>query len=400
MSYPEVVLRPHSERLLLKGHPWVYSGAVASVSKDVEPGQIVDVFDSRTRFVARGYYNPHSTISVRVLTRDSGCAIDRRFLVRTLERALRLRRDHRELRGATDACRLVHGENDGLPGLIVDDYAGFLVVQFHTFGVEVLRPDIIEALDEVARPKGIYERSDVGTRRADGLRTRPTGHLTGAEPPPLIEIQEYGVRLLVDVRKGQKTGFFLDQRSNRALLQAYAAGGDVLDCFAYSGGFAAHALMGGASRVTSVDIARDAAGLAAANASANSSGEQRHHVLVADLFPLLDEFANSGPRFDAVVLDPPRPGPPQPRCQTRHWRLHQTQPQRHEAGQRRWHADDGFLLHTDLLRRLLPDRPPRRRRRPCRRRIHTCNLHPPDHPLDPAFPEGRYLKAIFVQIFR
>ena len=223
MGYPELKLRRNSERLLIRGHPWVYSGAVAS-APSVAPGEIVDVWDFRSRFVARGYYNPHSTIAVRVLTRDRDCAIDRGFLARAIRRSVLVRRGNPELAAATDAVRLVHGENDGLPGLVVDDYAGYLVVQFHTLGMELLRSEILDALEEVAEPRGIHERSDVGTRRADGLKDRRSGHLRGEQPPRLIEIREGAVHLCVDVRRGQKTGFFLDQRDNRLLLGRYACG--------------------------------------------------------------------------------------------------------------------------------------------------------------------------------
>jgi len=177
MTYPELVLRPNSQRLLLQGHPWVYSGAVARHHPDAAPGGIVDVHDSRGRFVGRGYYNPESNIAVRILTRDAACAIDSRFLERTLARAIRLRRENPCL-AATNAYRLVHGESDGLPGLIVDEYAGFFVVQFHCLGMERLRAEVLDALCEVGRPRGVYERSDVGTRRADGMRDRPTGPLS------------------------------------------------------------------------------------------------------------------------------------------------------------------------------------------------------------------------------
>ena len=233
MNYPEVVLQKGSERALLQGHPWVYSGAVAHHPADLEPGALVAVRSHRGQFVASGYYNPQSSLRVRLLSRTEGLPIDAAFFRAAIERAYELRR-HSGLLAHTDAFRLVHGESDGLPGLIADWYAGFLVVQFHTLGMEHLRPAVLDALWAVAKPRGIYERSDVGTRRADGLSDRPSGPLRGEEPPDNIAITEHGVQLFVDVRRGQKTGFFLDQRDNRFMLQQLAAGQELINCFAYT----------------------------------------------------------------------------------------------------------------------------------------------------------------------
>ena len=399
MGYPEVTLRRNSERLLIRGHPWVYSGAVAA-APPVAPGEIVDVYDFRSRFVARGYYNPHSTIAVRVLTRDRDCPIDRGFLTRAIRRSVLLRRGNPELAANTDAVRLVHGENDGLPGLVVDDYAGYLVVQLHTWGMELLRSDIVEVLAEVVDPRGIYERSDVGTRRADGLKNRRSGHLRGEQPPPLIEIREGAARLFVDVRRGQKTGFFLDQRDNRMLLGRYAASRSALDCFGYTGGFAAHAAKGGARSVVSVDIARDAAALAARNIEANRGDSPRHCQVAADLFPMLEQLSERGPRFDVVVLDPP--------ALVRRSRDVKTATGVYIKLNRnaiKLVADGGYLLTSSCSTRISQEeffQVVRRAAAGARveARVLACNLHPPDHPVDPAFPEGRYLKTILLQVFR
>ncbi len=399
MGYPEVTLRRNSERLLIRGHPWVYSGAVAA-APPVAPGEIVDLCDFRSRFVARGYYNPHSTIAVRVLTRDRDCPIDRGFLTRAIRRSVLLRRGNPELAASSDAVRLVHGENDGLPGLVVDHYAGYLVVQFHTWGMELLRSDIVEVLAEVVDPRGIYERSDVGTRRADGLKDRPSGHLRGEQPPPLIEIREGAAHLSVDVRRGQKTGFFLDQRDNRMLLGRYAAGRSALDCFGYTGGFAAHAAKGGARSVVSVDIARDAAALAARNIDANRGDSLRHCQVVADLFPMLEQLSERGPRFDVVVLDPP--------ALVRRSRDVKTATGVYIKLNRnaiKLVVDGGYLMTSSCSTRISQEeffQVVRRAAAGARvdARVLASNLHPPDHPVDPAFPEGRYLKTILLKVFR
>ena len=186
MSYPRVILRRGKERRLLDGHPWVFSGAVGQHPDGVERGGIVDVVDSAGDFVARGYYNPESSIPVRVLSQDNSETIDAGFIRKRIERALQLRKAWIDQK-TTNAYRVVHGENDGLPGLIVDRYADFLVIQCHTLGIEVRRDTIVEILDELMSPTGIWERSDVGTRRAEALTEFPTGLVAGEEPANPVE---------------------------------------------------------------------------------------------------------------------------------------------------------------------------------------------------------------------
>ena len=398
MLYPEVILRRNSERLLIQGHPWVYSGAVAKAA-DVEAGEIVDILDFKSRFVARGYYNPKSTIAIRILTRDNNCSINRDFLNKTIAKSIQARRQNPEL-STINAIRMVHGENDGLPGLIVDDYAGFLVVQFHTYGAEMMRENVINSLAEIVKPKGIYERSDVGTRRADGLKDRPTGHLFGEEPPELIEIDEGGTRLLVDVRRGQKTGFFLDQRNNRILLQQYVAQRSVFDCFGYTGGFSAHALTGGARDVITADISLNTSTLTRQNLNINANCAQNYRQIITDLFPMLEQLSERGPKFDVVVLDPPA-------------LVRRSRDVKHAMGvytklnrnAMKLVKDQGLLLTASCSTRIsyedffqIVRRAAAGARVNCR--ILACNPHAPDHPINPAFPEGRYLKTIFAQIFR
>ncbi len=225
--YPPLYLRPNSERTVRNGHPWVFSGAVERPPRDVDTGDIVDVFDAHERFVCRGFYNRRSLIRVRSLTQDPNRPIDAAFFTERIAQAIALRRST-GLSAHTNAMRLIHGESDGLPGLIADDYAGYLVVQFHTAGMEKQRPAILDALQSLLAPRSMYERSDVGTRRAEGLDDRPTGLLAGELPPEFVEIEEHGTRLYADLYRGQKTGFFLDQRANRCYLQQLARGRRVL----------------------------------------------------------------------------------------------------------------------------------------------------------------------------
>lgn len=303
MTYPRIYLRKGRERRVAEGHPWVFSGAVAHHA-EVEPGSIVDVFDAEDIFVGRGYYNPASSIPVRVMTRNEDHAIDGNFVRKRISQAFDLRKAWIDAK-TTTAYRLVHGESDSLPGLIVDRYSDFLVVQFHTLGIECLRQEAIDALDELFSPTGIFERSDVGTRRADGLDTFPTGLVAGAEPPELIEVLEHRCRFLVDVRRGQKTGFFLDQRENRLGVQQFARDRHVLNCFCYSGGFSVFAGRGKAARTVSVDVSPTAIELAEQNLVLNRLSTDDHTCVTDNVFDYLKACRSSGEQYDLVVVDPP-----------------------------------------------------------------------------------------------
>ena len=399
MAYPELILRQGSEFALLNGHPWVYSGAVARPPDSVSPGSIVDVFDYRNRFIGRGSYNPLSLIRVRLLTRTPDCPIDQAFFRQVIARACQLRQLS-PLPVHTNAYRLIHGESDGLPGLIADYYAGFLVVQFHTAGMEVFRQIILDLLSEVVQPRGMFERSDVGTRRAEGLPDRPTGPLRGDAPPEFIEIEEGGARLFADLYHGQKTGFFLDQRENRALLQQVSRDQTVLDCFAYTSGFSAHALKGGARQVLGVDIATSVLPAARQNLAANTSPGSRRDYVIADVFPFLEELAERGPLFDIVVLDPPSLV-----RRRRDFKKAMGVYTKLNRNALRLVRDGGLLLTSSCSGRISQEDFFNILQRAAvgarvSTRILRYNLHPPDHPVNPAFPEGRYLKCIAARVFR
>ena len=399
MNYPPLYLRKNSERTVRNGHPWIFSGAVERRPKNADTGDIVDVFDNRERFVCRGFYNKRSLIRVRSLTQDPNRPIDAAFFAERIAQAVALRRAT-DLSAHTNAMRLVHGESDGLPGLIVDDYAGYLVIQIHTAGMEQQRQTILEALDAVLTPKSIYERSDVGTRRAEGLDDRPTGLLAGAEPPEFIAIEEYGVRLHADLYRGQKTGFFLDQRDNRFLLQRLAAGKSVLNLFSYSSGFSAHALKGGATHTLDVDISPQVFPSARRNIEANRPENARADLLVADVFPFVDALADRGPRYDIVVCDPPS-------LLRKHNQLKQAMGVYTKLNRNAFRLvkDGGLLITASCSSRISQDDSFQIVRRAAngarvRTRILTYNLHPADHPVDPAFPDGRYLKCVFARVLR
>jgi 23S rRNA (cytosine1962-C5)-methyltransferase len=298
-QYAAVRLRQQRPERL--GHPWVFAGEIAHIPDTVVDGDVVEVIDSQGHSFGLAYINRTSKITLRYLTRSVE-AIDGQWWYDRLAEAIDRRAALPRI-DVTDALRLVNAEADGLPGLIVDQYADVLAVQILALGLEPWRDVLIEALLDLVRPASIWERSDVSVRELEGLEQR-SGLLAGDELPDLVEIFEGDARLLVDVRSGQKTGMFLDQRRNRMAAAAYAEGADVLNCFAYSGAFGVHAGLAGARHVTNADISAAACELAERNMAHNGL-DDRHEAVEANCFDLLRELSDSPRRFDMVILDPP-----------------------------------------------------------------------------------------------
>ncbi len=299
----ELRLQKDLARHLRAGHPWVFRKAVEKAPKGLAAGTIVDVTDEG-RFVARGYYDPHSAITVRILTREPAEAIDAGFWRGRVARALALRR---ELVHGTSGYRMVHGESDGLPGVVADRYGAFAVLKLYSAGLVPHRGAVVEALRaEGEGLEGVYGRDEV-PRDDDDEGGAPAGRpLWGAEPPEHLAIDEHGMRLLVDVRRGQKTGHFLDQRENRRMVRGLAAGRpEALNLFSYTGGFSVAAALGGARHVVSVDVDEDAIRLARENFRANGLDPADHAFAAEDCFELLARYRREGRRFDLVVCDPP-----------------------------------------------------------------------------------------------
>jgi 23S rRNA (cytosine1962-C5)-methyltransferase len=297
-----IQLRKDLARHLRAGHPWVFKQAIERPAK-LPAGTIVDV-EEGGRFVARGYYDPHSAITVRVLTREPAEAIDAAFWRRRVARAIQLRK---ELIRGTTGYRLVHGESDGLPGVVADRYDRFAVVKLYSAGLTPWRGQIVEALRAEAEGlEGVFGRDEV-PRDDDDDGSAPAGRvLWGAEPPERIVIDEHGTKILVDVRRGQKTGFFLDQRENRRMVRELARGrGDALNLFSYTGGFSVAAALGGAKHVVSVDQDRDAIALARDVFRENGLDAADHAFSTEDAFEILAKYKKEGRRFDLVVCDPP-----------------------------------------------------------------------------------------------
>ncbi|RLB07460.1 MAG: hypothetical protein DRG50_02820 [Deltaproteobacteria bacterium] len=294
----KVYLKSGREVVPSRGHPWVFSGAIERVEAEVDVGGIVDLFSHGGEFLGRGYFNPRSQIAVRLLAR-SPVEIDRAFFLDRIRRALSLRQSF--LPPNTNACRLIHSEGDLLPGLIVDRYGDYLALQILTAGMERFRGMIIAILQDLLSPKGMYDRSDPGVRAEEGLPDS-TGPIGNANFPDEIEIWENGVRFLVDVKRGQKTGFYLDQRDSRSLIRAVAKGKKVLNCFSYTGGFSVCASLGGAIEVTSVEASEDALELSEKNLALNGIPLAEHRLVKGDVFHFLRKDRGE---YDLIILDPP-----------------------------------------------------------------------------------------------
>jgi len=396
MTDATVTLKPGKDGPARAGHPWIFSGAIAEIDGEARAGAFVRVLASGGQVLGTGTYNPRGSIAVRLLAREE-VALDPSFVRHRIADAYALREAVGITRDNT-AYRLLHGEGDWLPGVVADVYGDFVVLQILTAGAERLRPAILAALQEVVDPAGIFERSAGGARREEGLGDR-TDVAQGAAPPAYIEVREGEARCLVDVRGGQKTGFYVDQRDNRALVGRLAGGRDVLNCFAYTGGFAVAAGRGGARRVVSVETSGPALQLARENWALNGLGDDRAEWLARDVFDVLTPLAGAPEeqRFDVVVLDPPPFA-------------------RHRADR-----DKAVRAYRDLNRRAL-----RALRPGGLLATFTCSAHvsrelflhavatsgqptmrlqvlaqlgaPADHPVLAAHPEGEYLSGLLIRV--
>lgn len=279
------------------GHPWLFRSDIERISGRPVPGDSVDVFANDGRFLGRGFYNPNSQIAIRMLTRWDE-KLSRPFFERRITQAW----EYRKRVADTNSCRLIFAESDFLPGLIVDKFNDILVLQTLSFGMDKMKPTIVSILNEIIKPRGIYERNDVQIRELEGL-PQQRGFLS--EPfDTIVEMKENGVSFLVDVAEGQKTGYFLDQKENRAALAPLVRGQRVLDCFTHTGSFALHAAYYGASSVTGVDISEHALDFACRNAELNKL-EKVSDFVEANVFDYLRAAVDKKDMFDVVILDPP-----------------------------------------------------------------------------------------------
>lgn len=301
------VLKPGRDKPLRNRHPWVFSGAIASLEgQEPEPGQLIDVVDDKKAWLARGYYNPRSQIRVRVLTWEPGRPIDRSFWHERIERAVSLRR-LLCLEPDTNAYRLVNAESDGLPGLILDRYDDYIVIQCLTAGIDKHKKDLVSIIDELLAPAGIVERSDATVRKKEGLK-KESGVRLGTAPPSSLPVLENGLTLTADLYRGHKSGLYLDQRDNRALLgqPRFVADKQVLNVFAYTGAFSLYAARGGAKKITNVEQSAAFLEMATANLSLNGFDRKDDLYIAGDAFQVLRQLRDQGHAYDVVILDPPK----------------------------------------------------------------------------------------------
>ncbi|MEJ2050148.1 MAG: class I SAM-dependent methyltransferase, partial [Calditrichota bacterium] len=290
----------------LRKHPWIFSGAISKVEGAPQPGDTVDIISYQGTNLGKGAYSPRSQISVRMWTFHPNENISEQFFRKKLERSFFLRKNflnHGDLNKT--ACRLVYGESDGLPGLILDKYGSFIVGQFLSTGTEKWKSVLINLIIELLNPSGIYERSDVDVRLKEGLK-KQIGVLYGQSPPDELEIEEDSLKFLVDIKKGQKTGFYLDQRINRSRISAYSSNAEVLNCFSYTGGFAIYALKSGAHRVINIDSSEEVLKLGNKISSLNRIPPGKMENIKGDVFKVLREFREEKRKFDLIILDPPK----------------------------------------------------------------------------------------------
>jgi 23S rRNA (cytosine1962-C5)-methyltransferase len=303
MTGPRVVLKSRRARPFFARHPWVYAGAIERVEGEPADGAVVDLVSSADNFIARGLFNSRSKIRVRLYSWSPDVPLDDDFFRTRLETAFRLRGPILGVNRPGRACRLVFSEADGLSGLTVDRYADWLVVQFTSLALGQRRELFARLLADLLQPRGIYLRTERGIGQLEGLEAQD-GPLWGEAPSGPVEIEEDGMRFLVHIAEGQKTGFYLDQRDNRRLVAGLSAGRRVLDAFCYTGGFGLYAARAGAREVLGVDVSEPALALARENARLN--GLENISFVREDVFARLDALVTAQERFDLVVLDPPK----------------------------------------------------------------------------------------------
>jgi 23S rRNA (cytosine1962-C5)-methyltransferase len=297
-TFPRIVLKRGKEKPVLRGHPWIFSGAVAKVRGEISPGEVGEVYSQGGQFLGRGQINPRSQIIVRLLTQKKE-ELGESFFRDRISKAIILRKDWS--RGKTNAYRVINGEGDFLPGLIADRYGETLVLQCLIAGMDRLKEMLTNLLVKEFRPQSIYERSDVATRNEEGLAEQ-SGLLYGKDVPDWIEIEEHGCRFRVNVRKGQKTGFYLDQRENRFSLKRLSEGKKILDCFSYTGAFSIHAGSGGAKEVTLIDSSEEALAIAEQQFRLNRLEKIPRRLIRGDVFEIMRGLESG---YDIVILDPP-----------------------------------------------------------------------------------------------
>ncbi len=378
-----IVLRKKEDRRIAAGHPWVFSNEIENIVGKPGPGDVVEIQTAGGRTLGIGFYHPHSLIAVRLLSVRIE-AIDQAFFRKRIARALRLRE---QIYPGSALYRLVHGESDFLPGLIIDRFADVCVLQTFSYGMDARQTTICDVLEELLHPRAIVERNESPLRSLETLPER-RGTLRG-EPGP-VEVEEHGIRYSLHPLQGQKTGFFLDQRENRLLTQTYSRGAQVLDCFCNVGGFALNAARGGAASVLAIDVSEEEIQRGRRNAELN--GITTITFETGDVFDRLRSLREEDRRFDLIILDPPsftRSRKNVPAAKRGYRELHE--------GAFRLLRPDGLLITSSCSHHIEPDtflQVIQDAALRCGRGLQTLDWRgaAPDHPTLPPVPETRYLK--------
>lgn len=390
----QVVLLPGRDKPVRNRHPWVFSGAVDAFASDVPDGGIVDVVSSSGDFLGRGYLNRKSQIVVRLLTWSQTETIDLDFFRARIGRA-------NASRPAAGAARIVNAESDGLPGLVVDRYGEVSVVQISTLGMDRLRADVVAVLGEILCPRTVYERSDGESRGKEGLGVA-VGLLSGEEPPDVVTVPERTwdgkeITLGVDVRRGHKTGAYLDQSENRRAAGALSHGAEVLNLFSYTGGFGLHAAAAGAKHVLNVDSSAEALALSERMAAVNGATRVAH--LKADVFELLRSLRAESKTFDVVIADPPKfahSAGQVDRAARGYKDLNRLAMELVRPGGMLMTFSCSGLVSADLFQKIVWSASlEARREAQLVKRLGQA----PDHPVLLSFPEGEYLKGLACRIY-
>lgn len=395
----ELILKEGKERSLFRRHPWIFEGSVARLNGRARPGDTVDVIDANGRHLAKAAWSPHSQIRARVWTFDTDTIIDDAFFKRRVADAVARRHAMPQLIGQ-EGMRIIHGESDGLPGVIADRYGDTICLQLTAAGPDKWRKAIVGALVKATGISRIYERSDSDVRKLEGL-TPITGWVHGEAPSdsePTLSIDENGVRLGVDVVGGHKTGFYLDQRDNRLLTRELAKDKSVLNCFCYTGGFSLQALAGGAKQVLSIDSSGPALSGARANLARNPHLDaSRAEWLEADVFEALRMFRKEERKFDLIVLDPPKFAPSAAHAD----RAARAYKDINLLGFRLLNPGGYLMTYScsggiglELFQKIVSSAAVDAGRDA---RILRRLAAGPDHPIALHFPEGEYLKGLLIQ---
>ncbi|MDV5389106.1 class I SAM-dependent rRNA methyltransferase [Shewanella xiamenensis] len=392
-----IKLKPGREKSLERRHPWVFSNGIHNVKGKPEAGDTVDVVAHDGHWLGRGAWSPESQIQVRIWTFDREEEIDREFFKRRILRAQAGRDDLIREQGLT-GYRLIAAESDGLPGITIDKYANVLVCQLLSMGADVWRDTIVDVLAELYPDCAIYERSDVDSRKKEGLAST-MGLLHGTLPEMPVIIEENGIKIAVDVTKGHKTGFYLDQRDNRAIAARFVKGKSVLNCFCYTGTFGLYAAKAGAASIENVDVSSLALDTARLNMRVNGLNDDNVHYNEADVFKLLRQYRDEGKTFDVIVLDPPKfaDNKSQLNGACRGYKdINMIALQLLNPGGVLLTFSCSGLMPADLFQKIVADAA-----LDAKREIQFIERlsQASDHPIGSAFPEGFYLKGLVARVW-